>query len=1086
MPRDIPTAFAAHVADRPHATAVVGDGTHRTYAELDREAGAFATALRRHGAGPEDVVAVVADRGPRYVAMVLGVLRTGAAFVPVAPDTPVDRARRMCGAARVRVVLAEPEHEARAKEFAPAPVVTAAGAAVAAPVERHPEGLAYVIFTSGSTGVPKGAMVVDAGMANHTAAKVADLALRRDDVVGFTAPLSFDISVWQALTGLTVGAAVAVAAPENLAEPAELAAWVRRHGVTVLEIVPSFLAVVVEQLAADPGMRAALRSLRFLVATGEALPAPLVRRWYDCCPDVGVVNAYGPTECSDDVTHHLVSAQECAGRDWPPIGREVLNTRLYVVDEHGGECQDGTAGELYVGGRGVGRGYVADPVATALAFVPDHLTGAAGARLYRTGDLGTRGADGALDYHGRRDRQVKVRGHRVELGDVEAGLLRVPDVTAAACVLSAGRLHAFVTVRGGTEADRVLAHVRASAPGYLVPHRVTVVDEIPTNVAGKADHRALLGVPEPDAVRALVAEVLDVPSVAADENFFAAGGDSLVAMTLVAAARTRFAADTLSLRAFLADPTPRGLAAALTAARAAPDAAAAPPVPGALSSGQERLWFLEQLQPGKGAQLIHVELALTGLLDRDALRHALDAVVARHEPLRTVFTQEGGVPAGAVWPEATVRLSEDGVPDHGLSAATPRPPLMTAHLRRVADDHHVLTLVLHHLVADGWSLAILGREIAEHYQRWLDGDTAVSPPAATFGQYIAEERRWLAGAEAVEHERYWTGRLAGAPPAIDLPVDRPRPVVGDFTARHVVTELSARETSTVVATARAADATPFMAVVAAFHAVLRDLTGTDDVVVGIDSVNRSWPGSEELVGTFVNQLPVRLAGGGRTFGELLDLARTRCLGAYEHDRLPFHKIVAAVAPPRRAGRFPLFQVKVTHQSAWRTGTSLPDIEVVPSDHGEPVTDLDLMLDVSGEHDRLRLELLYRPEILDESTAARWLAAVAHVLRTGAAAPGAGVAAPGAVRTPTEQVVADVWCELLGRDSVDVEDNFFEIGGHSLLAVQVTHEISVRTGFPLELEALFELGTVAEIAAAVDRGRADVGAPAVLAGYEGEL
>ncbi|MET1072857.1 MAG: condensation domain-containing protein, partial [Umezawaea sp.] len=946
----------------------------------------------------------------------------GAAFVPVEPTVPVRRAHQMCRTAGVRHLLVAPGHEEHA-------ALVAAGLDAAEVVvgksgefgefgefgetvpDRPRNGLAYVIFTSGSTGTPKGAMVADGGMDNHIAAKVLDLDLGPADVVGLTAPLSFDISVWQTLTALTLGGRVAVASPLNISEPAELVAWVRAHGVTTLEIVPSFLAVLTAQLARDEDLRTGLASLRYLVATGEALPGRVAQRWYEHCPDIPIVNAYGPTECSDDVTHHVVTARESADRPWPSIGREVLNTSLHVLGEDGRVVADGTEGELLVGGHGVGRGYIGDPVRTALAFVPDWLSGTPGARLYRTGDRASRAADGTVDFHGRRDRQVKIRGHRVELGDVEAELLRVPGVGSAACVYASGRLRAFVTLDAGSASGAdVLEVVRESAPRYLVPHEVTVLDRMPTTTSGKIDHRALdsgpaeVRAPAPetapatlDEVRAVVAEALRVASIGPDEDFFTAGGDSLTAMTMVSAARHRFAAGRTSLRTFLATPTPRGLLAAVEAAIEAPEEPEHPRSVGALSSGQERLWFFEQLHRKKAPNLLILSLDLHGRLDLDALRHALAAVVARHEPLRTVFTQERGVPKAAVWPEAAIDLEvvDDEPGAFGISARTAEPPLMTVRLARVADDHHVLTLALHHLVADGWSLEVLKQDIAEYYRRWLAGDPDVPLPRTAFSRYVDAEREWLAGADAEDCTRYWTGQLDGAPPSIDLPLDRPRPPKPAFVTDHVVTHLTVAETKAVAEAARARGATPFMAVLAASYVVLRDAASTTDLVLGIDSVNRSWPGSEELVGTFVNQLPVRLApGAAPTFGDLLDLARRQVLGAQEHDRLPFHKLVAAVNPPRQAGRFPLFQVKVTHQGAWRTGTSLPDLEVVPRELADPVMDLDLTVDVSGENDRLRLEVLFWPEVLDATTVDGWARALADVLRAGAADPDLALPAHG--------------------------------------------------------------------------------------------
>ncbi|MFD1832908.1 amino acid adenylation domain-containing protein [Streptomyces desertarenae] len=1003
--------FASWRRKHPEAPAVVADGVTRGYAELDALARRHAEALRAAGAGRETVVALVADRGPGYVAMMLGVLLAGAAFVPVEPGVPVRRARRMCADADVRALLVEPGHEEFAAEVVagldPEPSVLVAVTEHGEPgreaqgtvPDRPRDGLAYVIFTSGSTGTPKGAMVADGGMDNHLAAKIADLELGPADVVGLTAPLSFDISVWQTLVALTIGARTAVASPHNISEPAELVAWVRRHGVTVLEIVPSFLAVLTAQL--DDDLKAGLSSLRYLVVTGEALPGAIARRWYEHCPDSLIVNAYGPTECSDDVTHHVVTAAESAARPWPSIGREVLNTRLYVVDADGREVPAGTEGELLVGGAGVGRGYIGDPVRTALAFVPDGLSGAPGARLYRTADRVSRAADGTIDFHGRRDRQVKVRGHRVELGDVEAELLRVPGVGSAACVFTGGRLRAFVTLDAPVDAA---AAVRAGAPHYLVPHEVTVLARLPVNTSGKTDHRVLealcaedmspdtaaASVREPDLEVAcgLVAEALGVAVIGPDEDFFTAGGDSLLAMTLVAGARTRFGAEGTSLRAFLSQPTPRGLLAAVRAAGSV-TVGEEPRAVGALSSGQERLWFFEQLHRRKAPNLLVLSLDLYGPLDEDALRHALAAVAARHEPLRTVFSQERGVPKAALRPEAEFTLEAGTSDGCGISARTPEPPLARARLERIADDHHVFVVTLHHLIADGWSLEVLKRDIAEHYERALAGDTTVALPRSSFSQYVAAERAWLEGSEAEECTRYWTETLAGTPGAIDLPLDRPRPAKPDFGTDHVVTFLTAHETKALAETARAHGATPFMAVLAASYVVLREATATTDLVLGIDSVNRSWPGSEELIGTFVNQLPIRLAPGeAPSFGELLDLARRQVLGAQEHDRLPFHKLVAAVNPPRQAGRFPIFQVKVTHQSAWRAGMRIGDLRVEPRELADPVMDMDLMIDVSGETDRLRLEVLFWPETLDSATVAGWAKAVADVLRSGAAEPDA--------------------------------------------------------------------------------------------------
>lgn len=1004
----------------PGAPALLDDHATWTYAQLDTRAAAHADELRQQGVGREDVVGIVAERSAAYVAMVLGVLRAGAAFVPLEVGTPPRRTGQMCAAAEVRTLLVDPTHQAEADRLVEHLVPARDDRPAVPATVRDPLGLAYVIFTSGSTGVPKGAMVADGGMDNHILAKTLDFQLGPEDVVGFNAPLSFDISVWQALTALTVGGSVCVASPANLSEPAELAAWAQRHGVTVLELVPSFLAVLLDELEDSEDLRRSLRSLRLLVATGEALPAALARRWYASCPDIGLMNAYGPTECSDDVTHHVVTAAECATKAWPSIGREIVHTTIHVLDPDGDEVAPGGEGELAVGGRCVGRGYIGDPARTALAFVPDHLSGDPGARLYRTGDHGRRAPDGTLDYLGRRDRQVKVRGHRVELGDVEAELLRVPSVAQAACVLAEGRLHAFVTLRSGADGvdgKQVLETLRAAAPRYLVPHEVAVLDHMPTGATGKVDHKALAGsllgrTPLPSGsspptlgeVCAVVAEVLEVAAIGPDDDFFALGGDSLSAMSVMAVARKRFDAAGASLPAFLADPTPHRLLAVLEEARRAP-----PPTEslagageGGLSSGQERLWFVEQLHTNKGPQLLRLELRLRGPLDERALQHAMDAVVARHEPLRTAFSHRRGVPVATVFPPVPVRIEQIGAtedpeaaefPDGStLTARKPEPPLMAVRLRELGPDDHLLTLLLHHLVADGLSLGILGDEVSTFYQRRLDGDTEVPALDRTFMDYVRDEREWFASPAAAECQRYWIDQLEGASTALDLPMGRPYPDKPDFASTTVSCPLTVEETDGVVALARALKATPFMAVTTAAYVAFRALAGVDDLVLGIDAANRSWTGSDQLIGTFVNQLPLRLAppAAAATFADLLAMVRRQCLGAYTHDRLPFHKIVAAVNPPRQAGRFPLFQVKVTQQGAWRSSLRLPGIEVEPSEIAEAFTDLDLLVDVSEEAGRLRLDLVHRPELLDSRAAETWVAAIAGVLAAGVADPHAAV------------------------------------------------------------------------------------------------
>ncbi|MEU4746597.1 non-ribosomal peptide synthetase, partial [Actinosynnema sp. NPDC023658] len=484
---------------------------------------------------------------------VLGVLGAGAAWVPLDPRAPHDRSAALLSDSGARWLLASPERAAQAHDLAADTGVEVIVLDDAAdpdllPVRGGDDDLAYVIFTSGSTGRPKGAMVHRAGMVNHLLAKVEDLGLSELDTVVQNAPLTFDISVWQMLAALVAGGTTRVVGDDDALDPVALFGLTSAERVSVLEVVPSLLRTALD--AADAGAElAALPDLRWLMVTGEALPARTCERWFAREPGIPLVNAYGPTECSDDVTHAVLTADTPVAVTGVPIGHAVRNTRLYVMDEHGVPVPAGVPGELYVGGVGVGHGYLGDPVKTATAFVPDPFATLAGARLYRTGDVVRRRRDGQLEFLGRRDHQVKIRGQRIELGEVEAALRRLPGVTDAVVTTSpdaAGqnRLVGYV-VGSSVPVGGIREALAPSLPEAMVPAAVVVLDELPLTPNGKVDRRAL---PEPDfgggtgrAARTpreevlctVFAEVLGVPAVGVDDDFFALGGHSLLATRLV-------------------------------------------------------------------------------------------------------------------------------------------------------------------------------------------------------------------------------------------------------------------------------------------------------------------------------------------------------------------------------------------------------------------------------------------------------------------------------------------------------------------------------------------------------------------------
>ncbi|GAA2084311.1 hypothetical protein GCM10009801_45360 [Streptomyces albiaxialis] len=820
------------------------------------------------------------------------------------------------------------------------------------PVVPEGDELAYVIFTSGSTGRPKGAMVHRRGMVNHLLAKVEDLGMGEGDVLVHNAPVTFDISVWQMLTALVSGGTTRVVGRELAADPAALFGLVDDEGVTVLEVVPSLLRAALDGWeSGDPAPT--LRTLRRLVVTGEALPADLARRWLARFPGIPLVNAYGPTECADDVTHATIATADDLTPARAPIGRAVRNTALYVLGEGLQPLPQGTPGELYVGGIGVGRGYLDDPRRTATVFLADPHHPAPGARMYRTGDRVRQLADGRLEFLERLDHQVKIRGHRIELGEVEAALRALPGLTDAVVdtALDPGghtRLVAFLA--GDAEPAGVRTALAGVLPDYMVPSAFVVLGELPLTANGKVDRKAL---PAPDLAHAgtglaprtpheellceIFAEVLGQERIWADDHFFDLGGHSLLASKVVSRLRQELGVE-LRLRDVFEAPTPAELAAALPAAgeaRARPVAVPADERPEEvpLSFAQQRMWFLSHLEARAATYHLPRALRLTGELDPAALARALGDVVDRHEALRTVYPDDDGRPVQLVLDAGTARpdlpLTRTGAAelDAALAERAARPfdlanelPLR-AELFELAEDDHVLLVVLHHIAGDGWSVLPLARDLCTAYEARLRGEApAWEPLPLQYADYTLWQRELLGdpadpGSLAARQLGHWREALAGLPDALDLPADRPRPAASSHLGGTVGFELDPELHEAVAALARANGASVFMVLHAAVAALLSKLGAGDDIPVGTPVAGRTDAALDDLVGFFVNTLVLRTdLSGDPTFRELVGRARDTDLAAFVHQDVPFEHLVEALAPTRSLGHQPLFQVMLAFQT----------------------------------------------------------------------------------------------------------------------------------------------------------------------------
>ncbi|MDF2974582.1 MAG: Non-ribosomal peptide synthetase [Microvirga sp.] len=771
--RSLMQLFEAQVCRTPEAIAVASRERRLTYAELNRGANHVAHALRADGVGPETIVAVLDERGVDLLILMLGVFKAGGAYLPLDPQHPAQRVAQVLRISRARILLTTETCAQRAAEAVQAMPVDARPQILYlerdlrnqwpdanGPVAYAPQHLAYVIYTSGSTGVPKGAMVEHRGMLNNVWSKIPTLGLTDADVIAQTASQCFDISVWQCLTALLCGGRVQIVPDEVVRDPQRLLEEVESRGITILEIVPSLIAGILEGSVAVMPSR-----LRWVMPTGEALSPALCRQWFTSYPTIPLLNAYGPAECSDDVAMYPILDPPASDTVHMPIGRPLQNLRLYVLNAAMEPVPVGVSGELCVGGEGVGRGYLNDPVRTAEAFVPDSFGQESGARLYKTGDLARYRTDGNIEFLGRVDHQVKIRGFRIELGEIEARLCEHLAVRDAVVIVREDRpgdkrLVAYVvplTSRSeepAVDSEELRLVLKGQLPDYMVPSVFVSLDALPLTPNGKVDRRALpapedsqlddrYAVPRTateEILSGLWADVLGLKRVGIHDHFFELGGHSLLATQVVSRIRTAFQVE-LPLRTLFDHPTIAALATAVEREQRDGQGCQAPPlVPNTregsvpLSFAQQRLWFLAQLDSESWFYNLPFALRLKGVLDVPALERSFGELIRRHAVLRTTFSAVDGQPVQVIASEplehtlpAVEGLSrltevEREVAVRRLATEETQRPFHLDHdtpirvrLLNVGEQEHVLLVILHHIVADAWSMGLLAREISTLY-----------------------------------------------------------------------------------------------------------------------------------------------------------------------------------------------------------------------------------------------------------------------------------------------------------------------------------------------------------------------------------
>ncbi|MEC3919457.1 non-ribosomal peptide synthase/polyketide synthase [Nocardia sp. CDC160] len=1007
--------FDAQAARTPSAPAVRFAGEPArdlTYGAFAERVNRLARHLISLGVGPESLVALHLRRSPELAVAMYAVQAAGAAYLPLDPDHPAERIAHILKTASPAVLLTtsadSPETSVTTLDLDELAGAALAGYS-AAPVtdaERvaplRPSNTAYVIFTSGSTGRPKGVAVTHAAIVNRLEWMQRTYRLTDADVVLQKTPATFDVSVWEFFWPLQIGATLVLAQPDGHRDPAYLRAIIAEYGVTTAHFVPSMLDAFVSELEPAEIAGAELDSLRRVFASGEALPGPTAQR-LRALTGASLHNLYGPTEAAVDVTFHEVTAADTVA---VPIGAPVFNTRLYVLDARLRPVPVGTPGELYLSGVQLARGYVARPGLTAERFVADPF-GAPGDAMYRTGDLVSWTDNGELEYLGRTDFQVKVRGLRIELGEIETVLAGVDGVSRAVVIVRDEQLVAYVVAPADFDTTKLKAAAARALPGYMVPSAYMVLEALPVNASGKLDRSAL---PEPvraaaryeapatvteRAVARVFAEVLDAPEVGRTDDFFALGGNSLIA-TQVAARLNAELGSRLSVREMFSATSVSELATVIDAQFLDADAVAGDgvalvrrerPEPLPLSPAQQRIWFLNRFDTASASYNMPFVVRLRGEADESAMRTALADVLDRHEVLRTVFPstttgfahQRVLAVADAIDPVARETVDADDLDERlrafaargfDLEHEIPFRARLFTVTGAVASDcglggpvsvdtadldvpEYAIAIVLHHIAADGLSLPILARDLITAYLARSEGRApGWQPLAVQYADYTLWQRDRLGTAEDADsllsrQLDFWRETLAGAPDLLELPTDRPRPAIATGRGAKVAVELPADLHSRLAETARAEGVTTFMLLHAALAVLLSRLSGVSDIVIGTPVGGRGARELDDLIGMFVNTLPLRTEiDPAVSFAEFARRVRETDLAAFAHADVPFEQLVEVLNPPRSQARHPLFQVALSFTATGDISLELPGLLATTGTLDTGVTKFDLSVAVT--------------------------------------------------------------------------------------------------------------------------------------------
>ncbi|MBA3712217.1 MAG: amino acid adenylation domain-containing protein [Pyrinomonadaceae bacterium] len=1054
--RCIHQLFEAQVERTPNAPAIVSADQQITYGELNERANQLAHHLRQLGVGPSAVVGLLMDRSIQMMVGVLGILKAGAAYLPLNTDHPAARLSHQLSDAAATVLVTETKLAAELPKYEGHVLcldrdrnqIESAPLSNPEPVAT-PEDFVYVIYTSGSTGVPKGVAVRHRNLVNYTHAISQQLqpgatgenqrAAANEEQTGGAAStaarqwqyasvttISADLGNTSIYPALTSGGCLHLISYDAATDATSFAHYLEQHPVDVLKIVPSHLSAL---LASSGGRR--VLPQRYLVFGGEALSWELVRRVRESLggsQTCRIINHYGPTETTvGSLTYHLGEAndeqqqQSAEQSATVPIGKPIANTQAYILDEQLQVVPTGVVGELYVGGEGVAAGYLHQEEQTRERFIVDPFSEHAEARMYKTGDLVRYLADGQIEFLGRRDDQVKIRGYRVELAEVEAVVREHEPVREAVVVAREDqpgdkRLVAYLVAANeqALKTDKLRAFLREKLPEYMVPQTFVLLKALPLTRNGKVDRRAL---PDPEQEQAelrrdfvpprtpteevlagIWAEVLGLEQVSVHDNFFALGGHSLLVTQVISRARATFEVE-LPLRSIFESPTVAGLADSIEVARQSVksmQSLAILPVTRRenipLSFAQQRLWFLDQLEPGNFLYNVPRAFRISGDLNVEALRRTFDVIVARHEVLRTTFATVDGNPVQVIAESLSVGLpivdlsqleenEREAEARRRVLEEAQRPfdlqsgPLLRTSLLRLGEKEHVLLLTMHHIVSDGWSAGILFRELRALYEGFSTELSTDQPPPLPelpiqYADYAVWQREWLQGEVLEKQLAYWREQLGGVLPVTELPTDRSRPAEQTFRGTFRFVTFPNQIMDGLDALSQSEGATLFMTLLAAFQTLLSRYSGQEDMIVGSTTAGRNRAEIEDLIGFFTNTLMLRTnLSGDPSFRELLGRVREVTIGAYAHEDIPFEKLVEELDPERILSRKLLSRVRFALDNAQQP-LHFPGLTLSRFEYDSGMARYDLALFMEKSEQGLSAHWTYKTDLFDAATITR--------------------------------------------------------------------------------------------------------------------